>query len=58
MGLETDRRDVEKALGIEGGLSGWDMDFLENIAESVEGGRELSEKQRGVLDRILERAGL
>lgn len=53
MTLWDDQADVREALAIESGLTGWEMDFIESIAERVRDGEELTEAQREVLRRIL-----
>lgn len=55
MSLADDARDVRKALAIEDGLSDWEVNFLESIgARVLDDHRALTEKQREVLDGILE----
>ena len=53
--MSDDRKDIDAALEIEGGLSGWEIDFLESIDKQEAAGRVLTEKQREKLDDILRR---
>ena len=55
---DSDRKDVELALGIEGGLTAWEMDFLDSLNGLVTSGGCLSPRQREVLDNILRRFDL
>lgn len=55
--LDADRERTKALCEIDGGLSGWEVDFVESIAERVEGGATLTDKQRETADRILERFG-
>lgn len=53
--IDMDRERTETLCAIEGGLTAWELDFVESITEQVEAGRGLSEKQRGIADKILEK---
>lgn len=56
--LEESKRDAQKLLDEEDGLSEWEIDFAESIMEQLEGGQSLSIAQRHKLDEILTRLGL
>lgn len=51
-------KEIEDILfGDPESLSTWETDFLESILEQLQEGRELSERQEDVLDRIYEKIG-
>lgn len=50
---DTERSDALCA--IDGGLTAWEVDFVESITAQVEAGRCLTEKQRDLADRLLEK---
>lgn len=54
--LEQDQADVRTGLGIESGLTAWEVNFLEDMGNRVlMQGRELTEDQRGKVTEILEK---
>lgn len=55
--LEQDRRDVKRLLAVENGLTDWEVEFAESLAEWVKSSR-LTKGQRLKLDGILERLDL
>jgi len=54
----TDETLVEALNDIEAGLSTWELDFLESITDRVDAGHALTDKRRGVAERILAEKGL
>lgn len=48
-------RLVGDLLDCEGGLSGKDIDFIESMADWLEGKRDFTDKQMNVIERIAER---
>ena len=46
---------LEELAGIESGLTGWEMDRIEEWLPMVERGGRLTEKQRAAMERALER---
>lgn len=55
---KEDHALVKKLAGIERGLTDWEVEFVESIAEQIQRNRSLSPKQRACGERILERLGL
>jgi len=55
--LAQDSERCDQLCEIDGGLSAWEVDFIESITRQVEAGRELTEKQRDLADKLLERFG-
>lgn len=54
----SDQDLVEQLLDYGGGLTEWEVQFVESIARQFEGnGRRLTEKQRRVARSIVERLG-
>lgn len=59
---EQQLEDCESAVGVaphNGGpdpaFNEWECEFLESVREQVDDGRELTERQRGVLRKLWER---
>ena len=50
---DTERSDA--LCQIDGGLTAWEIDFVESVTAQVEAGRCMTEKQRELADRLLER---
>ena len=50
-----DRSLVEELCDIDEGLTPWELEFVESVAKYVEGGGFLSDKQRGIAEKIIER---
>ncbi len=53
--IDADRDRVESLCEIDGGLTGWEVDFVESVSAQVEAGRAMSEKQREIAEKILEK---
>ena len=53
--IDDDRERTSALCEIDGGLSAWELDFVESIAARAEAGAPLSDRQREIADRILER---
>jgi hypothetical protein len=53
--LDDDTERSDALCAIDGGLTAWEIDFVESITRQVEAGRCLSEKQRELADRLLEK---
>lgn len=53
--LEADTERSDALCAIDGGLTAWEIDFVESITAQVEAGRALTEKQRDLADRLLEK---
>lgn len=55
--LAEDSETCDQLCAIDGGLTAWEIDFVESVTAQVEAGRELTEKQRDLAERLLERFG-
>ena len=54
-GLSKDESLVRRLCDLESGLTGWELDFVEAVAEQVlEEGRKLTDGQREKAEQILE----
>ena len=51
----SDAKLVAELCDIDEGLTRWELGFVESLAKQIENGRALSDKQREVATRILER---
>lgn len=51
----SDAEMVEALCELDSGLTSWELEFLESVAEQVENGHSLSERQREKLVEIHER---
>ena len=52
---DTMRGELADLLALEGGLTAWEIDFLDSINRAVEAGNRLSPKQEAVLHKIWDR---
>lgn len=50
----TDHDLVDELLGIESGLSEWEVEFAESLDDWLGKGRSLTDRQRGKAQEILE----
>ena len=54
--LKADRRTVKKLLDIEEGLSDWEVNFIESLADKVlDDNLLLSKKEKNIVTDILDR---
>lgn len=53
---KLDKR-IQKALNIESGLTDWEISFLESVAVQYEFKGFLSDKQWGIIEKIIEEKG-
>lgn len=51
---DVDRKDIALALGIEEGLTDWEIRFLDSINVRVHAGDTLTDNQREKLNEILQ----
>jgi hypothetical protein len=54
---DDDEERVRLLVAIERGLSAWEVDFVESVAQRVDDDQEMTERQREVADRIIRQKG-
>jgi len=52
---DTTPGELDDLLALEGGLTAWEIDFVDSVNKAVEAGNNLSPKQQAVIHKIWDR---